>query len=280
MLHQKVIFDTWKKDFMIATQFDRANETANAIATYKLILNGIAKFVDGGNSCSSQHKETANKIMHCIKNRVVVLSKSNEQEWPSLEEILKLQPVLNNFYKWKKVFPVLIITENTLETNSVASIEFEPMKELQPPLEKNSLYQRFAFDLQRIGLKYPRCLLNPFLSISLRDADSVLLTPIVNTPVLKTIKDDYYYLLHYRVNVQMYLEKIPRLSAVFFELKHTFENRLETKYFTFLSHEYFKCNNVFLEIYKGPVDYHRKNLRKMTTTKPLYLHLAIKMINV
>ena len=87
-----------------------------------------------------------------------------------------------------------------------------------------------------------------FVYVFFQDADSVLLTPIVNTPTLRTFSGECHYLLNYRVNIQMYLEKIPKASAVFFELKHTVENRVETKYFAILPKDYFHSANVFLEM--------------------------------
>ena len=65
-------------------------------------------------------------------------------------------------------------------------------------------------------------------------------------------------------------------SNIFFELRSSSDNK--TKYFATLKREDFTNGKGYLELYKGPVDYHMKQLRKVSQKKPLYCHINMTLL--
>ena len=136
---------------------------------------------------------------------------------------------------------------------------------------------RICLIVERIGLKNPEKYHRPFLTISLRDSTSVILSELQNTPVSEQI-DDCHFVFNSRYEVQRYREKIPKDSFLFFELRYRNDRRTKTKCFTFLDMQELKEGKMSLKLFKGPVDYHRKHLSQMTS-KALYLQLNVIFVD-
>ncbi|XP_014669499.1 PREDICTED: axin interactor, dorsalization-associated protein B-like isoform X2 [Priapulus caudatus] len=131
--------------------------------------------------------------------------------------------------------------------------------------------------VEKIGIKNASELIDPYLTVSVRDKLGVAMTPIQDTPVALS-KDETFAYFHVTVEVQRCVEYLPAGFVIFFELKHfkPKKQRKSVKCFSFLESDEIKQGPVVIELYRKPTNYRRSNL-KLLTTKPLYLNLNLSL---
>ena len=262
-----------------------------AISEYKKLVKSIEEVLASSNNNLDLHqRDIASKISLCVSCRLQWLENDNDNETNvvTLKDLKKLKPVLRSFPDWKDVFPILIedsprSTPVSLLSNDSGVDEIESDNEgkadgdqLLPPLPKARTLSRIAIKIEKLGIK-DETLENPYLTISLRDSDSVILTELQNATPTKV--ENYHFIFGCNYHVQKYIERIPKGSRLFFELRYTKTNIIKTKCFGVLPTKNFQNGKCFLELYKGKANYHCKDLTKMTHTKPLYMHLNMKLLD-
>lgn len=262
-----------------------------AISDYRKLVKSIEEVLaNSNNNLDSYQRDSASKISLCVNCRLQSIenSNSNEINVVTLKDLKKLKPVLRNFPNWKDVFPILIddspsSTPVSLLSNDSGVDEIESYNEgiadgdqLLPPLPRARTLSRIAIKVEKLGIK-DETLENPYLTISLRDSDSVILTELQNATPTKV--ENYHFIFGCNYHVQKYIERIPKGSRLFFELRYTKGNTIKTKCFGVLPTKNFQNGKCFLELYKGKANYHCKDLAKMTHSKPLYMHLNMKLLD-
>jgi hypothetical protein len=164
---------------------------------------------------------------------------------------------------------------NSVEYSESESLHVKERKKLRPRLPHVDGMTVVTIRIERIGLKEALQYIEPYISVSVKDAQAADLTPIQDTP-LPTEREDQCIIFNTNVEIQQYLEKLPRTAAVFFEFKHYKPKKklTSTKCFAFMEMDEIKQGPACLEIYRKPTDFKRKRLG-LLTTKPLYLHLNL-----
>jgi len=289
----------WKTMFLKATDHDRWQEKLVAVPLYENLQKDMEVFCEDGRSDDNDvtvadltpvQKSTVQKVSQCIQCRINNIQ-HNESTWMTLTEIMKLKEVMKDILSWRGVFPILI--QETQTRRSVVSLlsstdsglgdycsDYESdhdENELLPRLPKIKGLTRMSLQIEKIGLKDTN-LVEPYLAVSVRDSVSVNLTPMQSTGTPKNVQDFH---LHFdaHIEVQKYIEKIPKGSNIFFELRHKKLGKTKTKCFAVLKRNEFQSNKGYLELYKGPANYHLKNLENFTQKKPLFLHVDIKLLD-
>lgn len=287
-------FNNLSTSFLVATDHDRLNETNAALTLYERLCNVMEHFLAHGCkemdlNLTNEQQLTIEKLVHCVKCRMNAIKFGPPNDWMTFTEIMKLKPVFKCILTWNSVFPIVIVTTTSTSVVSLVSddsgVEEELSEEeedttssqLLPRLPKQKGLTRMSIKIEKIGLKHTE-LIDPYITISVRDSASVHLTPLQNTTLPKSM-ESFSLSFDARCEIQKYVEKIPKGSAIFFELKHRKNGKIVTKCFAVLRRNEFKTVKGFLELYKGPTDYHLKNLIKLTKNKPLYLHLDVKLLD-
>ena len=278
-------------NFSSVHNYCNAYNRETAISEYKKLVKSIEEVLANSNNNLDLHqRDIASKISLCVSCRLQWLENDNDNQTNvvTLKDLKKLKPVLGSFPDWKDVFPILIedsprSTPVSLLSNDSGVDEIESDNEgkadgdqLLPPLPKARTLSRIAIKIEKLGIK-DETLENPYLTISLRDSDSVILTELQNATPTKV--ENYHFIFGRNYHVQKYIERIPKGSRLFFELRYTKRNIIKTKCFGVLPTKNFQNGKCFLELYKGKANYHCKDLTKMTHTKPLYMHLNMKLLD-
>ena len=293
-------YSHWYQFFKTAMENDNFSSVHNycstynretAISEYKKLVKSIEEVLANSNNNLDLHqRDIASKISLCVNCRLQWLENDNDNQTNvvTLKDLKKLKPVLGSFPDWKDVFPILIedsprSTPVSLLSNDSGVDEIESDNEgkadgdqLLPPLPKARTLSRIVIKIEKLGIK-DETLENPYLTISLRDSDSVILTELQNATPTKV--ENYHFIFGCNYHVQKYIERIPKGSRLFFELRYTKRNIIKTKCFGVLPTKNFQNGKCFLELYKGKANYHCKGLTKMTHTKPLFMHLNMKLLD-
>ena len=293
-------YSHWYQFFKTAMENDNFSSVHNycntynretAISEYKKLVKSIEEVLANSNNSLDLHqRDIALKISLYVSCRLQWLENDNDNQTNvvTLKDLKKLKPVLRSFPDWKDVFPILIddsphSTPVSLLSNDSGVDEIESDNEgkadgdqLLPPLPKARTLSRIAIKIEKLGIK-DETLENPYLTISLRDSDSVILTELQNATPTKV--ENYHFIFGCNYHVQKYIERIPKGSRLFFELRYTKRNTIKTKCFGVLPTKNFQNGKCFLELYKGKANYHCKDLTKMTHTKPLFMHLNMKLLD-
>lgn len=128
--------------------------------------------------------------------------------------------------------------------------------------------------IEKIKLKEKETLIEPFVTISVKDVHGNDLCEPQDTPVTNR-KDDY---IHFDndVYVQRSLEKLPPGCAIFLELKHykPRKHKTSTKCYSFMELDELSNGSFPLEIYAKPTDFRRKKLH-LLTEKPHYFYVTV-----
>jgi len=294
----KGVSGVWSRLFLQATDLDRWGDRKGAMQSYADLIQDVTMVIDCGRTSADVvldlddfQKRILIKIAACLQSRLNVL-KCESDNGLTLGDIVKLKQIVKDFMIWRKPFP-LVVSEEPDVPKDIISMSGDEAKggffnqenipevvgeQLCSRLPKVPGLSRVCLVIERIGLKNPDKYYRPFITISLRDSASVILSDLQNTPVSEEI-DDFHLVFNSRYEVQRYREKIPKGSFIFFELRYRNDKgRTKTKCFTFLDMRELKEGKMCLKLFKGPVDYHRKNLSKMTV-KALYLQLNIILVD-
>lgn len=285
----------WQASFSKATDFDSWGQLVEAIDEYQILARQLQKEAQSSNhDFTEEQKKILGKTATCLEMRSASLQSTQSRETFKLEDLKKLEPILKNLLTDDREFPFdvqpvplrklfapgeeenLDIEEDldtATETILKQSGSTRVPGTLLPRLPAEPGMTLLTIKIEKIGLKDAGQCIDPYMTISVKDLNSVDLNPVQETPVA-TRKEDTYIHFSVDVEIQKPLEKLPKGAAIFFELKHykPKKNFTSTKCFAFMEMDEIKPGPIVIELYKKPTDFRRKKLN-LLTKKPLYLHL-------
>ncbi|XP_078068305.1 axin interactor, dorsalization-associated protein isoform X4 [Mustelus asterias] len=231
----------WHASFKKGTDFDSWGQLVEAIDEYQILARHLQKEVQStanSSEFSEDQKRTLGKIATCLELRSSALQTTQTQEEFKLEDLKTLEP-----------------------------------STLLPRLPSEPGMALLTIKIEKIGLKDAGQCIDPYVTVSVKDANGVDLTPVQDTPIA-TRKEDMYIHFAVDVEIQKHIEKLPKGAAIFFEFKHYKPKKrfTSTKCFAFMEMDEIKAGQIVIELYKKPTDFKRKKLH-LLTKKPLYLHL-------
>uniref|UniRef100_A0A669EUP0 Axin interactor, dorsalization associated n=1 Tax=Oreochromis niloticus TaxID=8128 RepID=A0A669EUP0_ORENI len=278
----------WHASFKKGTDFDSWGQLVEAIDEYQILARQLQKEVQSTNSSdfTEEQKKTLAKIATCLEMRSASFDIINSTPFSST--------VIKNVLTYNKEFPFdvqpvplrkifapgeeenLELEEEEDATAGAGSTEAFPPRApgtLLPRLPSEPGMTLLTIRIEKIGLKDAGQCIDPYMTISVKDANGVDLNPVQDTPVA-TRKEDTYIHFSVDVEIQRHVEKLPKGAAIFFEFKHYKPKKrfTSTKCFAFMEMDEIKPGPIVIELYKKPTDFKRKKLQ-LLTKKPLYLHL-------
>ncbi|XP_075939990.1 axin interactor, dorsalization-associated protein isoform X4 [Anarhichas minor] len=244
---------------------------------------------------TEEQKKTLGKIATCLEMRSASLQCTQSKEDFKLEELKKLETIIQNILTYNKEFPFdvqPVPLRKILAPGEEESLELEEEEEdaaagagsteAFPPRAPGTLLPRLPSEpgltlltlkIEKIGLKDAGQCIDPYITISIKDLNGVDVNPVQDTPVASR-KEDTYIHFSVEVEIQRHVEKLPKGAAIFFEFKHYKPKKrfTSTKCFAFMEMDEIKPGPIVIELYKKPTDFKRKKLQ-LLTKKQLYLHL-------
>uniref|UniRef100_H2YCD5 C2 Aida-type domain-containing protein n=1 Tax=Ciona savignyi TaxID=51511 RepID=H2YCD5_CIOSA len=284
----------WCASLKCSTDFDSWGQLVEASDEYKRLLKNINTSIETVD-CSESKKKILLKIAACLEIRSANLNSVNSSEDIKLEDLRKLISVLQSLTSVSvkdvpqsvAAQPLLAIltipfysrhlkssTSNTTSRNEDMA-DKESYHSLLPKLKATTGQNLIMVRLQKIGLKDATELIDPYFTISCKDATAVDLCQRQNTPVASG-RVENYLTFGFDIHIQVPFENMPKGSAIFFELFHYKQKRRATslKCFSFMELDELKAGPCVIELYKKPTDFRKKKLN-LLTAKPLYLHLVL-----
>ncbi|XP_019713371.1 axin interactor, dorsalization-associated protein isoform X2 [Hippocampus comes] len=285
----------WHASFRKGTDFDSWGQLVEAIDEYQILARQLQKEVQSSNSSdfTEEQKKNLGKIATCLEMRSISLQSTQSTEDFKLEDLKKLESIIQNLLTYTKEFPFDVQPvplrkilapgeEENLELEEEDAAAVAGSTEAFPPRAPGTLLPRLPSEpgmtlltirIEKIGLKDAGQCIDPYMTISVKDSNGVDLNPVQDTPVA-TKKEDLCIHFGMDVEIQRHLERLPKGAAIFFEFKHYKPKKrfTSTKCFAFLEMDEIKPGPIVIELYKKPTDFKRKKLQ-LLTKKPLYLHL-------
>ncbi|XP_019713370.1 axin interactor, dorsalization-associated protein isoform X1 [Hippocampus comes] len=288
----------WHASFRKGTDFDSWGQLVEAIDEYQILARQLQKEVQSSNSSdfTEEQKKNLGKIATCLEMRSISLQSTQSTEDFKLEDLKKLESIIQNLLTYTKEFPFDVQPvplrkilapgeEENLELEEEDAAAVAGSTEAFPPrapASQGTLLPRLPSEpgmtlltirIEKIGLKDAGQCIDPYMTISVKDSNGVDLNPVQDTPVA-TKKEDLCIHFGMDVEIQRHLERLPKGAAIFFEFKHYKPKKrfTSTKCFAFLEMDEIKPGPIVIELYKKPTDFKRKKLQ-LLTKKPLYLHL-------
>ncbi|KXJ19840.1 axin interactor, dorsalization-associated protein [Exaiptasia diaphana] len=277
----------WYAAYSKGTDFDSWGQLVEAADQYSKLSKELKKATVIENQMfQHDQKKLLLKISVCLELRANTLLSTQEfvKDQISYDDIKKVGEVLKNLMVgWNEPFPVRVelpsrvgTTEN--EPKSINNEEFVLAGEggtLLPRIPYEQGFHRLTIRIDKIGLKDAASHINSFFSVHVKDNDCVSVAMSQDTPVSNT-KDGNYIIFGIEVEIQKHIEKLPKGTAIFFELKHykPKKNMVSTKCFGFMEQDELRSGEACIELYRKPTDYRRKKLN-LLTSKPLYLYLTL-----
>ncbi|KAM9798155.1 axin interactor, dorsalization-associated protein [Neosynchiropus ocellatus] len=284
----------WHASFRKGTDFDSWGQLVEAIDEYQILARQLQKEVQSTSSdLTEEQKKTLGKIATCLEMRSASLQNTQTKEEFKLEELKKVESILQNIQTYNKEFPFdvqPVPSRKILAPGEEENLELEeedagavvgsteafaprPTGTLLPRLPSEPGMSLLTLRIEKIGLKDAGQCIDPYMTVSVKDCNGVDLNPVQDTPVA-TKKEDTYIHFSVDVEVQRHVEKLPKGAAIFFEFKHYKPKKrfTSTKCFAFMEMDEIKPGPIVIELYKKPTDFKRKKLQ-LLTKKPLYLHL-------
>ncbi|KAM8725751.1 axin interactor, dorsalization-associated protein isoform 3-T3 [Acanthopagrus schlegelii] len=244
----------WHASFRKGTDFDSWGQLVEAIDEYQILARQLQKEVQSTNSTdfTEEQKKTLGKIATCLEMRSGSLQCTQSNEEFKLEELKKLETIIQNILTYNKEFPF--------------DVQPVPSRKILAPGEEENLELEEEDAAAGAGSTEafpPRA----------PDLNGIDLNPVQDTPVA-TRKEDTYIHFSVDVEIQRHVEKLPKGAAIFFEFKHYKPKKrfTSTKCFAFMEMDEIKPGPIVIELYKKPTDFKRKKLQ-LLTKKQLYLHL-------
>ncbi|KAJ8275362.1 hypothetical protein COCON_G00099870 [Conger conger] len=289
----------WHASFRKGTDFDSWGQLVEAIDEYQILARQLQKGAQLPNSSefSEDQKKTLGKLATCLEMRSAALQCTQSQEDFKLEDLKKLEPIIQNVLTYNKGFPFdvqPVPLRKILAPGEEENLEVEAEEDavvgagspesfssrvpalqgtLLPRLPSEPGMTLITIKMEKIGLKDAGQCIDPYITVSVKDLNGVDLNPVQDTPVA-TRKEDTYIHFGMDVEIQKHLEKLSKGAAIFFEFKHYKPKKrfTSTKCFAFMEMDEIKPGPIVIELYKKPTDFKRKKLQ-LLTKKPLYLHL-------
>ncbi|XP_071961933.1 axin interactor, dorsalization-associated protein-like [Antedon mediterranea] len=308
------LISNWNASFTKGTDFDSWGQVVEAVDEYDMLSKQLLKEASPDSIIfSEKQKKTLLKISGSLKLRKEAINNPNSANGISLEDMKKVQKTLADIMSSnQKEFPIHVPASTTrppkvkkgfdleLDDSENEDEEFEDEDDDEDEHHhkssisktggegtlKGSLLRmippeagatRLTVAIDKIGFKDALVYIDPFIVISVKDVSGVAVTAVQSTPT-SIKKEDPYVLFGVDVEIQKYIEKLPKGSAIFFEFKHYKPKKriTSTKCFAFLEMDEIKEGPMVVELYKKPTDYKRKKLN-LLTNKPLYLHLFLTL---
>ncbi|XP_062614451.1 axin interactor, dorsalization-associated protein B-like [Saccostrea cucullata] len=279
------------KSFAQCTDFDLWGQPIEAIDGYKRLSRQLDDFANTEIPLfSDEQKKVLRKIGICLDLRCKALQAPGTVNGILLDDLKRIGNTLDSILKQRcRDFPV-DVTAAQLQARTLPSSQNRVQEsdevddDKQGSRAKGSLLPRplaysgmrvLTVKIERIGLKDATQYIEPYITVSVRDATGTELTAAQDTPVA-TKKESKCIVFNEEVHIQKSIESLPNGFSIFFEFKHfkPKKNMISTKCWAFMERDEVKEGPVALELYQKPADYKRKNI-KLLTVKPLYLHLKI-----
>ncbi|XP_065833315.1 axin interactor, dorsalization-associated protein-like [Oscarella lobularis] len=295
--------ELWSSLFVKATDFDSWGQIVEAVDEYSRLIKRIrGEIASDQSSFDTSQCATLWKIVACLEMRKKSIQSEfevDDDENFSLEQLKSIDSKLKGVADAKggdgdASFPISIDQLNRFDVEAegndrddeeeekdedveISLLSRPGQKALKPRLPLLTGMTLVTIKIEKIGLKDAGQLMDPFITVSVKDGQGVDMTPVQDTPVSSSWKDRYVN-FNVSVEIQQYLEKLPKTAAVFFEFKHYKPKKrlISTKCFAFMEMDEIKPGPGCLEIYKKPTDFKRKRLG-LLSTKPLYLHLNLTL---
>uniref|UniRef100_H2SQF7 Axin interactor, dorsalization associated n=1 Tax=Takifugu rubripes TaxID=31033 RepID=H2SQF7_TAKRU len=289
----------WHASFKKGTDFDSWGQLVEAIDEYQILARHLQKVQSAASAdFTEDQKKTIGKIATCLEMRSASLQCTQSKEEFKLEELKKLETIIQNILTYNKEFPFDVQPvplrkilapgeEENLEleedeedgAGAAGSTEVLPSRSpasqgtLLPRLPSEPGMSLLTIKIEKIGLKDAGQCIDPYMTVSVKDLNGVDINPVQDTPVA-TRKEDTYIHFSVDVEIQRHVEKLPKGAAIFFEFKHYKPKKkfTSTKCFAFMEMDEIKAGPIVIELYKKPPDFKRKKLQ-LLTKKQLYLHL-------
>lgn len=293
MTEKSRIVNQWCVYFEKGRDFDSWGQLVEAADEYSRLSRDLGRYCIVGNDLfQAYQKKLMLKISICLEKRSKTLlstqARSKEDEI-SFDDIKKVGEVLRNLnIGWNEPFPVRVEEPQTSGPSSAVYGEENGVEFVASVVEGGTLLPRIPYEegfhrlvvrIDQIGLKDAHVYLNPFFTVSVKDANSVNVTPPQDTPISNR-KDGKFINFGVDVEIQKPVEKLPRGTAIFFEFKHYKPKKdiVSTRCFAFMEQDELKPGPACIELYQKPTDFHRKRLN-LLTQKPLYLHLTLNVLD-
>ncbi|XP_022782248.1 axin interactor, dorsalization-associated protein-like [Stylophora pistillata] len=285
----------WYVSFEKGKDFDSWGQLVEAAEEYSRLARDLKKHCTLGNKMfQEEQKKLMLKMSACFEKRSkTLLSTQARDDEISFDDIKKVGEVLRNLnVGWNSPFPVRIeepkssfvadaddVTEYGDENGSEHTSSVADGGSLLPRIPYEEGVHRLVVRINQIGLKDAHVYINPFFTVSVKDANSVNVTPAQDTPISNRSNGKFIN-FDVDVEIQKPIEKLPRGTAIFFEFKHYKPKKdvVSTRCFAFMEQDEFKPGPACIELYQKPTDFHRKRLN-LFTQKPLYLHLTLKVLD-
>ncbi|XP_052058471.1 axin interactor, dorsalization-associated protein-like isoform X1 [Mytilus californianus] len=291
----------WHKAFERCTDVDLWGQPLEAIDGYQRLSKQLLQ-------CSNvdcqiftdEQKKILSKISICLDLRCKSLQNPGSIEGILLDDLKKIGNTLQNILNQKsKDFPV-DVTAAQIQSQTFNGIKTQHSSDNEDDRQEKDAF--FVYDVsvkgsllpkpvsfgglpmlsirvEKIGLKDAVSYIDPFITVSVKDASGSDMTAPQDTPIAMN-KEGSYLIYNVDVFVQKCIDSLPLGFAIFFELKHYKPKKkdVSTKCWAFMEKDEIKEGQAALELYKKPTDFKRKKLN-LLTVKPLYLHLKL-LINI
>nr|XP_002132148.1 axin interactor, dorsalization-associated protein isoform X1 [Ciona intestinalis] len=280
--------EKWSAALKKSTDFDSWGQLVEASKEYIRLAKLLRMSAVSTDCADDNKKRVLLKIATCLETRSINLNSANSSEDIKLEDLKKLIPVLQSLTSVSvKDVPVAVTAKvekqkqtsasNTPPSDNEDDIfqNRESYNSLLPKLNAASGQSLILVRILKIGLKDATTLIDPYFTVSCKDAAAVDLCKQQNTPVASE-RVENYLMFGVDVHIQVPLEILSKGSAIFFELFHYKHKRRSTssKCFSFMELDELKPGPCVIELYRKPTDFRKKKLN-LLTSKPLYLHLVL-----
>lgn len=291
MTEKSRTINQWYVSFEKGKDFDSWGQLVEAAEEYSRLARDLKKHCTLGNKMfQEEQKKLMLKMSACFEKRSkILLSTQARDDEISFDDIKKVGEVLRNLnVGWNGPFPVRIEEPKTSDTDVTEYGDENGTEHVSSVAEGGSLLPRIPFEegyhrlvvrINQIGLKDAHVYINPFFTVSVKDANGVNVTPAQDTPTSNRVNGKFIN-FDTDVEIQKPIEKLPRGTAIFFEFKHYKPKKdiVSTRCFAFMEQDEFKPGPACIELYQKPTDFNRKRLN-LYTQKPLYLHLTLNVLD-
>ncbi|KAI6659161.1 Axin interactor, dorsalization-associated protein [Oopsacas minuta] len=295
------LVNSWNYLLIESISLDSWGQVIEASHGYKMLSRSISEAISYSGQFSYKEKKELDHAREIIQERSRILEctdlTQNSSEniggirsiIPVLEQ-LKSEPVdvsnetdvteqLENTKLIKDTLEPpkteLLLNEDNTDVLQQISYNKEGLSNLLPePIHEQGM-SYFSVRIEKIGLKNAQSLVDPSITILVKNKKGDDLSPSQSTPI--THKTDICYIwFNQTVYIQNSLQSLDKEDRIYFILQHfkQKENKISTRGFSILELDEIEEGIIALEIYKKPVQFKKKKL-SLLSVKPLYLHLTL-----
>uniref|UniRef100_S4RZU0 Axin interactor, dorsalization associated n=1 Tax=Petromyzon marinus TaxID=7757 RepID=S4RZU0_PETMA len=225
----------WHDSFGKATDFDSWGQLVEAVDEYMILARQLLKEAQSPPNCSGfteDQKKILGKIAACLEVRSQSLQTTQSNEEFPLEDLKQLEPVIKNILTYNKEFPfdVQPLPQRRLlapgeeqsldvggeeEEDGASAPNTDALRStgtLLPRLPSEPGMTLLTIRIDKIGLKDAGQCIDPYITVSVKDASAVELSPIQDTPVASR-KEDTFVHFGMDVEIQKHVEQLPKGDA-------------------------------------------------------------------